>query len=145
MLFETFYFFVEILYPAYWTIRKLNSCEEERFPRFLKYWALLPFIWALEALLELAVHPAVFTMIRLPVCIALVYGRFKVSSFLFDNILLKIAKPNMKQITEVVDSIEGKINEVLGDIKEKINDKFMGIIPGIRDLVMNLIFKRDSN
>ena len=49
-------FIIEVLWPVYYTTKKVNVCDEEKFWPLLKYWGLRIFVWLTEFVLSFLMH-----------------------------------------------------------------------------------------
>lgn len=112
MLIRILRFIIEVLWPVYYTTKKVNVCDEEKFWPLLKYWGLRIFVWLTEFVLSFLMHEYIFNVLVLVSSLALVVNNFRLSSFIFDNLVMSVVQGRFDDIKTVFESMEGTVHGV---------------------------------
>lgn len=140
MLVEFIKVSIEIIWPLYYSVRKINQCEEEKFPGLIKYWSLRIFMWIIEKQLSLIINEGLHTVIVLSQSIMLVSNKFAVSEWIFDKIVMELALMNWKYISGFFDYLETKTSTFRDNLKAQVGQRLnFEFLPGIKNFILGVL------
>ena len=124
--------FVGIAYPAFWSIRAIESKETDDDKQWLTYWVVFSLFSIIDlfSAFVLKFIPFYF-FLKMIFLIWLFMPNFKGATFVYDHFLIKIFKKYETEIEKVGTKIIGKAGEFVQDGKTYVRDNQGNIVSGV--------------
>lgn len=122
---------IGILYPAYWSIKAIESKETDDDKQWLTYWTVFSLFIILELFCGVFLRFIPFYFfIKLAFLIWLFMPNTQGAVFVYNNFLRKLFKQYEKDLDEINNKFTGSVNNAVKDGTEFIRDNQGKIIQG---------------